>query len=127
MADKLNMESILTSMKKMLGGVMGEHIDVFDTDLIIHINSIFMILHQLGVGPVKPFIVKDASTTWDEFISDRDDIESVKTYMYLKLKLIFDPPTTSFVLTSYENQIKELEWRLNVQVENHPNGGAENV
>ena len=127
MADKLNMESILTSMKKMLGGVMGEQVDVFDTDLIIHINSIFMILYQLGVGPAKPFTVKDESTTWDEFISDRDDIESVKTYMYLKLKLIFDPPTTSFVLTSYENQIKELEWRLNVQVENHPNGGAENV
>lgn len=127
MADKLNMESILTSMKKMLGGVMGEQVDVFDTDLIIHINSIFMILHQLGVGPAKPFTVKDESTTWDEFISDRDDIESVKTYMYLKLKLIFDPPTTSFVLTSYENQIKELEWRLNVQVENHPNGGAESV
>lgn len=127
MADKLNMESILTSMKKMLGGIMGENVDVFDTDLIIHINSIFMILHQLGVGPDKPFTVKDASTTWDEFISNRDDIESVKTYMYLKLKLIFDPPTTSFVLTSYENQIKELEWRLNVQVENHPNGGAESV
>lgn len=127
MPNELKMESILTSMKKMLGGVMGESTDVFDTDLIIHINSIFMVLHQIGVGPEKHYTIEDASNTWGEFIEDRIDIESVKTYMYLKLKLVFDPPTSSFVLTSYENQIKELEWRLNVQVENHPNGGAENV
>lgn len=119
MTDRLSMESVLTSMKKMLGGIMGESTDVFDVDLIIHINSIFMILHQLGVGPENPYRIKDASNTWDEFLGEYNDLESVKTYMYLKLKLIFDPPTNgSFILESMNNQIKELEWRLNVQEEN---------
>lgn len=119
MTDRLSMESVLTSMKKMLGGIIGESTDVFDVDLVIHINSIFMILNQLGVGPEKPYKIKDASNTWDEFLSGSDDLESVKTYMYLKLKLIFDPPTNgSFILESMNNQIKELEWRLNVQAEN---------
>lgn len=122
MTEETNVESILISMKKMLGGIMAESTNVFDTDLIIHINSIFMVLNQLGVGPDEPFRIKDSNDLWEEFIFDRSDIESVKTYMYLKLKLVFDPPTSSFVLTSYENQIKELEWRLNVQVENNPIG-----
>lgn len=106
------MDSILTSIKKLLG--IAEEYEHFDTDLIIHINSVFMILHQLGVGPKKPFSIKDKSAIWSDFISDVDNIESAKTYVYLKVKSIFDPVQTSSVSDSYDRLIKELEWRLNV-------------
>lgn len=106
------MESILTSIKKMLGII--EDYTQFDQDIIMHINSVFMILTQLGVGPNEGFSIKDKSTTWDEFLSDNKKIESVKSYMYLKVKLLFDPPLSSAVLESTNKLISELEWRLNV-------------
>lgn len=110
------MESILTSIKKMLGITEGyEH---FDNDLIMHINSVFLILKQLGVGPPEGFVINDKSAEWMDFISDEVKISLVKSYMFLKVKLIFDPPLSSAVLECYKKQIEEYEWRLNVDSEN---------
>lgn len=111
------MESILTSIKKMLG--IPEEYTHFDTDITIHINSVFMILNQLGVGPSEGFSIKDNNTKWSDFIKDSNKIESVKSYMFLKVKLIFDPPLSSSVIESINRQINELEWRLNVAGDNH--------
>lgn len=109
------MESILTSIKKMIG--IEEEYEHFDADIIIHINSVFSILTQLGVGPANGFTISDKTATWSQFIGDSVMIESVKTYMYLKVKLIFDPPLSSAVLESMKQTISELEWRLNVSVD----------
>lgn len=112
------MESILNSCKIMLGIDPDE--TVFDQELIIHINSVFNVLHQIGVGPQDDiFIIKDETSEWSEFIdeSEIDTIQMVKSFMYLKLRLIFDPPTNSFAITSFETQMKELEWRLNVEAD----------
>lgn len=110
------MDSILTSIKKLLG--IAEDYTEFDADIIMHINSVFMILYQLGVGPTKPFSISDKFKTWDDFIPETSpQFEAVKTYIYQKVKLMFDPPSSSFVLSSVERQIAELEWRLNVAAE----------
>ena len=109
------MESILTSIKKMLG--IAEEYTHFDADLIMHINSVLMILTQLGVGPSKGFMIKDASALWTDFISGEQNIELVKSYVYMKVRLIFDPPTASALIESMNRQISEFEWRLNVAVE----------
>lgn len=109
------MESILTSIKKLLG--IEEDYEYFDADLIMHINSVFMILNQLGVGPEEGFSIQDASNTWSEFITDGSNLESVKSYIFLKVKLMFDPPTSSAVIESINRSISELEWRLNVSVD----------
>lgn len=106
-------ESILTSIKKMLG--MEENYNVFDTDIIIHINTIFMTLNQLGVGPSSGFKIEDNSAIWSEYIDEDSDLEAVKTYIYLKVKLLFDPPLSSSVIEVMKQSIAELEWRLNVQ------------
>ena len=106
-------ESILTSIKKMLG--MEENYNVFDTDIIIHINTIFMTLNQLGVGPSSGFKIEDDSAIWSEYIDEDSDLEAVKTYIYLKVKLLFDPPLSSSVIEVMKQSIAELEWRLNVQ------------
>lgn len=108
--------SILTSTKKMLG--IPEDYDVFDHDVITHINSAFSTLTQLGVGPSTGFMIEDDSAVWTDFIVD-DDLEynSVKTYIYLRVRQLFDPPTTSYLITAFDEQIKELEWRLNVHRE----------
>ena len=84
------MESILTSIKKLLG--ITEEYDQFDPDIIMHINSVFMILTQLGVGPAEGFSIEDDTAVWTDFIQDVKKLESVKTYVYLKVKLAFDPP-----------------------------------
>lgn len=110
------MDSILTSVKKMLG-ITAEYTH-FDADIIMHINSVFMILHQLGVGPEEGFMIEGDSETWDEFIKDEFTIESVKSYMYLKVGLLFDPPTSSNVMESKNRLANELEWRLNTAVDN---------
>jgi len=109
------MDSILTSVKKLLG--ITEEYTQFDTDIIFHINSVFMILHQLGVGPEQPFTISDKESKWSDFIGDTDNIEAVKTYMYMKVKLLFDPPQSSFAVESTNNLVSELEWRLNVAVD----------
>lgn len=105
------MDSILNSIKKLLG--ITEECKDFNQDLIIHINSVFMILNQLGVGPKDGFKITDATNTWNEFISDVQNIESVKTYMYMKVRMMFDPPSSSIVADAINKQISELEWRLN--------------
>ena len=109
------MESVLTSIKQMLG--IAEEYTAFDDVLIMHINSVFMILSQLGVGPENGFSITDSSSTWNEFISDGPNLESVKSYMHLKVKLLFDPPTSSAVTEAINKMISELEWRLNAAVD----------
>lgn len=109
------MDSILTSIKKLLG--ITEEYEHFDPDIIMHINSAFMILNQLGVGPEEGFAIKDKNSTWDEFLSGGTNLEAVKTYVYLKVKLMFDPPLSSTVIEAIKSQISELEWRLNVSTD----------
>lgn len=109
------MDSILTSIKKLLG--ITEEYENFDQDIIMHINSAFMILNQLGVGPKSGFSISDKSSTWDEFIPERSNLEAVKTYVHLKVKLMFDPPLSSTVIEAIKSQINELEWRLNASVD----------
>ena len=109
------MESILTSIKKLLG--IAEDYEHFDSDIIIHINSVFSILTQIGVGSDIGFSISDKTATWSDFISDSTNLEMVKTYVYLKVKLLFDPPLNSSVTNSMEKTISELEWRLNVEVD----------
>lgn len=106
------MESILTSIKKLLG--ITETYEHFDPDIIMHINSVFMILTQMGVGPAEGFIIEDETSVWSDFIPDTIKLESVKSYMYLKVRLLFDPPTSGIVTESMNRMISELEWRLNV-------------
>lgn len=109
------MESILTSIKKLLG--IAEEYDHFDPDIIMHINSVFMILTQMGVGPEEGFTIEDDTTTWIDFVDDKTTLEAVKSYIYLKVKLMFDPPLASSVTESINRTISELEWRLNVAAE----------
>lgn len=109
------MESILVTIKKMLG--IDKDYKHFDTDIIVNINTVFMNLQQLGVGPEEEFRITGAEQLWDDYLVDREDIEAVKTYIYLKVKLLFDLPTNSFAIDSYDRQIKEIEWRLNLQSE----------
>ena len=109
------MDSILTSIKKLLG--ITEEYENFDQDIIMHINSAFMILNQLGVGPKSGFSINDKSSTWNEFIPESSNLEAVKTYVHLKVKLMFDPPLSSTVIEAIKSQINELEWRLNVSVD----------
>lgn len=109
------MDSILTSIKKVLG--IYEEDTSFDTDLIMHINSVFMILRQMGIGPSSGFTISDSYYTWDDFLSDNVLLESVKTYVALKVRLIFDPPASSAIIEAMNRTISELEWRLNVQVD----------
>ena len=106
------MESILTSIKKMLG--ITEDYTHFDDDIIMHINSVFMILTQMGVGPAEGFYIEDKSALWDDFMTDDANLQSVKSYMYLKVKLLFDPSASSAVTESMNRLISELEWRLYV-------------
>lgn len=109
------MDSILTSIKKLLG--ITEEYTHFDSDIIMHINSVFMVLTQLGVGPKEGFMIYDDTSIWDDFITESMNFESVKSYMYLKVKLLFDPPQSSAVMESMNRMINEFEWRLNVAVE----------
>lgn len=109
------MESILTSIKKLLG--ITEEYTHFDDDIIMHINSVFMILNQLGVGPKEGFYIEDDSAYWEDFISDLSQLQAVKSYIHLKVKLLFDPPASSAVMECIKQMIAELEWRLNVAVD----------
>lgn len=104
-------QSILTSTKKILG--IAEDYTVFDLDIITHINTAFSTLTQLGVGPSTGFVIEDATSTWSEFIGSDLEIHSVKSYVFLKVKHLFDPPSTSYLIAAYERQMEELEWRLN--------------
>ena len=104
--------SILNDIKKLLG--IPEDDTCYDRDLIVHINSTFSTLYQLGVGPKIPFVITGPEETWDDFIGEFTEIESVKTLVFLKVKMVFDPPQSSFVLEAEKHMIEDLEWRLNV-------------
>ena len=106
------MDSILTSVKKLLG--VGEEYTHFDDDIIMHINSVIFILTQIGIGPDEGFVISSKDQTWDDFLQGRINIESVKSYVYLKVRLLFDPPSNSFLVEAIERQISEYEWRLNI-------------
>ena len=108
-------DSIVITIKKMLG--VDLDYDVFNTDIIVLINSAFMTLTQLGVGPKEGFVVTDYNTRWSDFLTNKVKLEAAKQYIYLKVKSTFDPPSSSAVMNAYEKQIQELEWRLNVQAE----------
>lgn len=109
------MSSILDDIKKLLG--IYEDDDEFDKDIIIHINSVLSILKQMGVGPSEGFYIEDSSATWDDYLGVQEDaaINSVKTFIYLKVRLLFDPPQTSALLDSINRQLSELEWRLYIE------------
>ena len=110
------MESILTSIKKLLGP--SAEYTHFDPDIIMHINDVFVTLIQLGVGPSTGFSIEDDTSVWTDFLSDTHwFFPSLKTYVYKKVKLAFDPPLGSAVLDSLKEQIRETEWRLNTAVE----------
>lgn len=108
------MESILESIKKLLGP--DSSYDIFDDDIILHINTALADLTQLGVGPKEGFEISDASTTWTDFIKSHVHMKilsSIKTYVYLSVKLVFDPPTSASVIASFEKRLEKLEWRIN--------------
>ena len=108
-------DSILIAIKKLLG--IGEDDEQFDPDILMHINSVFMILTQIGVGPESGFSIQDDSSKWADFVSDINKIEAIKSYIYLKVRLLFDPPTSSSTMEAINSLISELEWRLNVIVD----------
>lgn len=103
--------SILTGTKKILG--LEEDYEAFDYDIITHINSVFSRLKQLGIGPVEGFFIEDADATWDDFTIDRNEYNAVQSYMYLRVRLLFDPPQTSYLITSQQEQITALEVQMN--------------
>ena len=109
------MESILTSIKQLLG--IKEEYEYFDDQIIMHINSVFFILNQLGVGPSEGFSIEDKFATWNDFLPDEQNLEAVKSYIHLKVKLLFDPPMSTAVTESINRLISELEFRLNAETE----------
>lgn len=108
-------DSILGTIRKMLG--IPDDYTVFDRDLIVFINAALTSLHQLGVGPEDGYTISGNSETWNDLLSDSKLYENVKTYVFLKTRYIFDPPSSSFVLEAFKNQIAEIEWRITVQVD----------
>lgn len=111
------MDSILIWLRKMLG--IEEDDTHFDPDIVTHANTVFMALNQFGVGPQEGFWLEPWETgkTWTSYLGDKKNLQSVKTYLYLRVRLLFDPPTNSFLIESMERQIKEIEWRILTQVE----------
>jgi hypothetical protein len=111
------MESILTSIKESLG--IEKDYEQFDPQIIMHTNTVFALLKRMGVGPSKGFSIRDAEAVWDDFMSEDPNaiLEAAKTYVYLKVKMIFDPPTGSAMLEAMKENIKELEWSLNFEAD----------
>lgn len=113
-AEKMD-DNILSSVKKMLG--LPAEYNAFDLDIITHINSTFTILTQIGVGPANGFMIEDNTASWSDFIQDMNLYQLVKSYIVLKVRLLFDPPISSAVLECYKTQINEYEWRLKTIIE----------
>lgn len=109
-------ESILSSIKSLLG--IEDDYTVFDKDLILQINSAISVLYQLGLDTAKDYRVIDYQNNWSELIGDYNNIELVKTIIYLRTKKVFDPPQSQTVMSAIDSQIHELEWRLNIEVDN---------
>ena len=110
-------ESILDSIKKLLGP--SSDYTQFDQDIITHINTALMDLNRIGIGPPEGFSIKDSSSVWTDFVEDISKIEGVKTYIYLSVRLVFDPPLNASILASIERQISKLEWTLNVAADSN--------
>lgn len=108
-------DSILDSVKKALG--FDSEFTAYDVDILMHINSVFTILNQIGVGPKEGYMVEDKEATWQTYTGGDNNLNSVKTFMFTKVRLIFDPPSTSYAITAMEKVAAELEWRLNVHVD----------
>ena len=109
------MESILTTIKNLLG--IEASYTHFDSDITVYINSVFTNLTQLGVGPITGFSIADATETWSDFLGEDVPPGSIPAYIYLKVRLLFDPPSSAFVLEATERLISEMEWRINVLAE----------
>lgn len=109
--------SILTSTKKTLG--IAEDYTAFDDDIIMHINTVFSTLNQLGVGPAEGFEIADKTILWAAFLGTDLRLNNIKSYMYMRVRLMFDPPSTSYLITSMQNQVEQLEWRINTERESH--------
>ena len=109
-------DSILTSTKKLLG--IDEEYTHFDTDIIMYINSQFLTLSQIGVGPKEGFSIKDSGSVWSDYLPESNLLNAIKTYIYYKVRLAFDPPTSSSVIEAYNKSIAEAEWRINFEIEN---------
>ncbi len=109
------MDVILASVKRMLG--IEEEDVSFDPEILLHINSVFMILNQLGIGPKEGFLVEYGTELWRDFVPDRNDLALIKSYVYAKVRLLFDPPQNSFLVSNIEKLCSEFEWRLNVEAE----------
>lgn len=107
--------SILTSIKKLLG--IAEEDTSFDQDIIMHINTVFAILSQLGVGPANGFSIEDDSAIWGDYLGNATNLELVKSYIYMKVRSMFDPPTSSILADAMNKNISELEWRINTMVD----------
>lgn len=107
--------SILTSIKKLLG--LSEEDTSFDQDIIMHINTVLNILAQLGVGPANGFSIEDDGTIWSDYLGETTNLELIKSYIYMKVRLMFDPPTSSILADAMNKNISELEWRINVTVD----------
>jgi hypothetical protein len=108
-------DSILISTKKILG--IDADYTAFDSDIITHINTVFFSLNQLGLGPANGFMIEDTDDTWDAYLGTDLNLNAIKTYVYLRVRLLFDPPATSYHITAIKEQIQELEWRLNTHRE----------
>lgn len=109
------MESVLESIKKLLGVSTDD--TYFDAEIMMHINSVFTILMQLGVGPKDGYFITTPMDKWDDYIGERKDLELIKSYIYNKVRLMYDPPQNSFLVKTIEEQCKEFEWRLNAQTD----------
>ena len=107
--------SILTSIKKLLG--IAEEDTSFDQDIIMHINTVFAILSQLGVGPTNGFLIEDDGAIWSDYLGNVTNLELVKSYIYMKVRSMFDPPTSSILADAMNKNISELEWRINTTVD----------
>ena len=107
--------SILTSIKKLLG--IAEEDTSFDQDIIMHINTVFAILAQLGVGPANGFSIEDDEAIWSDYLGNATNLELVKSYIYMKVRSMFDPPTSSILADAMNKNISELEWRINTTVD----------
>lgn len=108
-------KTILEDIRHAIG--LGDEHTFFDSDLIMHINSTFDVIHQLGAGPITGFTIQNGTETWDDYFAGHETIEFIKTYVYISTKLVFDPPQNSFLVKALEDKQKEYEWRINVAAE----------
>jgi hypothetical protein len=115
MADEQIKDSILQDVKQMVGQEWDD--TSYDLDIKTHINSVFLDLQQLGVGPSDGFEIQDASTKWDAYLGSNKNLNAVKSYIYIRVRLLFDPPTNSFLVQSLEKQVEKMEWRLQVEMD----------